>query len=582
MRTTRGILRRGLSGSPGTRGGLFHFGVALLGALLLAACLAAPARAQQAEADVFVAQAILAYEEKRYEDAATALGQALGLDPNNVDALYYTGLVRIAQGRLDEATQALEKARSLDPRDEAIPFQLGVTYFSLGKYDQAQPLLEQVFAANPRLESLGYYVGFMRYRKKDYAGALRAFRAGATTDPNIAQLTRFYTGLALGAVGLPERAAAEIEEALKLQPASPLTGPAERLREAVATARERERRFRAEVRVGAFYDDNVPVQPEASSRDTLVESLRAHEKRSPGALAGVRFDYSFLRAGSLEATLTYSFFGTYNYDLPGFNIVDHLGGLGATYRDTVGDLSDLGLGVLGGLPYQLGVQYTYDYLILDDDEFVQRNTFSPTFVLVGKAFDAPPFGTVNNLTALQLRWQKKQFSNDTNINRAEKRDGTNWMVGLTHIFRFSGDKHLFKVGWQWDADDLKGSTNRGRNYAYTDGQRILTGFQFTLPWWELRLKYDFDAHFREYTHRNTILPVANPRIKKRSDDEFTHVVGFSLPLPYSLTVPDVERGEPRKTGLSLAVDYQAASNRSNLDAFTFNRKVLSVFLIWAY
>ena len=468
-----------MHGAPGRADGprvLLRLGLPFLGALLLVGLLAGAARAQRAEADVFVARAILAYAEQRYEDALAALRQALTLDPDHVDALYYTGLVRVALGRLDEAAEALERARARDPRDEAVLLQLGVVYFSLGKYDQAQPLLEQVFAANPRLDSLGYYVGFMRYRKRDYQGALRAFRAGATEDPDIQQLTRFYSGLALGVLGLPERAAAEIEEALRLQPASPLTGPAERLREAVVAARQKERRFRAEVRVGGFYDDNVPVQPEASSGDPLVESLRAHEKRSPGALAGLRLDYAFLRLGAFEASATYSFFSTYNYDLPGFNIVNHVGGLEGTWR-----------GALGALPYQLALQYSYDYLTLDDDEFIQRHTVAPVAALVENA---------NNLTALQLRYQHKEYSGDSGIAREEKRDGINWMGGLTHVFRFAGDRHLLKLGYQWDFDDTEGPNARGRNYSYF-GHRVLAGGQYTLPWAGLRLKYDFDVHLRD-------------------------------------------------------------------------------------
>src|SRR3972149_581348 len=90
-----------------------------------------PAAAQKAEADVFVAKAVLAYEEKRYEEALGFLREALQLDPKNVDAFYYVGLARISLGRFEGAIAALEQARSLDPKDEAVLFQLGVVYFSL-------------------------------------------------------------------------------------------------------------------------------------------------------------------------------------------------------------------------------------------------------------------------------------------------------------------------------------------------------------------------------------------------------------------------------------------------------------------
>jgi tetratricopeptide (TPR) repeat protein len=511
-----------------------------VGGLLLLTLSAVPAFAQLSEADVFVAQATLAYEEKRYEDALALLRDALRLEPNHVEALYYTGLVHIAQRRLDLAVEALEKARAAAPGDLAVLFQLGVAYFIKEEYDKAEPLLAQVFNQRPRTDGLGYYVGFMRYRKKDYQGALRAFAAGTSSDPNIQQLTRFYSGLALAILGLPERAAAEVEEALRLQPGSPLTGPAERLRDTIVAARERERRFRAEVRLGFLYDTNVAVEPEPS-HDPTAESLRRRKTRSPGELAAVRLEYAWLRTGPWEATASYSFFQIMNNDLPSFNIQNHLGAVGGTYR-----------GAVEAMPFQLGVQYAYDYLTLDDDEFLQRNTAT----LFGTLVESPV-----HLTTAQGRLQTKEFSADSNIAPEEQRDAKNWMVGFTHIFRFAEDKHLLKFGYQFDVEDAD-----GRNFKYL-GHRALAGAQYTLPWRETRLKYDLDVHQRNYRHAHSLLPTSAPGTRERVDTEVTHVFRVEQPLPYDLT---------------LAAEYQAIISRSNLPAFSFNRNVYSLTLSWQY
>jgi tetratricopeptide (TPR) repeat protein len=463
--------------------------------------------------------------------------------PDHVDALYYTGLVHIAEVRFDAAVEALERARGRAPNDEAVLVQLGVAYFALRRYDDAQPLLERVFATSPRTPSLGYYVGFIRYRKGDYQGALRAFEQGATDDPKIEQLTRFYSGVVLASLGLPERAAGEIEQALRLLPASPLTGPAERLRDIVVAARQRERRFHAEIRVGGFYDDNVPVNP-AFSTDPLVQDLLRRKKESFGELGSLRLDYAFYRAASVEATVTYSLFATFNNSLPDFNILDNLAGLTGSYRGTV-----------GGLPYQLFLQYTYDYLTLGGDEFVQRHTVVPYATLIENP---------GNLTAFQLRYQRKDFAGDAGLVAEEFRSGDNFMAGLTHFFRFEGDRHFVKVGYQFDVDDT-----RGRNFQYL-GHRLLAGFQYTLPWgpWGgVRLRYDFDAHFRDYRHRNTVLPVLAPDTVRRDDREYNHIVGLAIPLPQSLT---------------LLLEYQATVARSNLDVFTFDRNFVSLSLVWSY
>lgn len=513
--------------------------------MVLSALIPPPSEAQQGEASVFVARGILAYDEKRYEDALASLRQALTLDPNNIDALYYTGLSNIALGRHDAALQALERVRQLDPSDQSNNFQLGALYFGLQRYDQAKPLLEQVFAANPRLDSLGYYVGFLRYRQRDYQGALRAFRSGTSTDPNIQQLTRFYSGLALGVLGLPEQATAEIDEALKIQPASPLTGPAERLRGAVVAARQAERRLKIDLRVGFYYDDNVPVNPEQGT-DPLVGVLRHRKQTSSGELAAARLDYTFFRQGGFDATATFSFFTTYNNDLPSFNIIDYLGGLGTSYR-----------GTLAGMPYQAALQYTYDYLTLGGDEFVQRHTVVPSFVLLPSSWA---------LEAFQFRYQNKQFSQDTNILREEKRDAVNYMIGLTHVFRFANDRHQLKVGYQWDFDDTDGPNRRGRDYSYY-GNRVLAGGQYTLPWYGIRLTDDFDVHLRDYLHRNVILPSQAPGSTRRRDTEYTNVFSVVTPLPYNF---------------SFTVSYQTTFARSNLDVFQYHRNVVSAVLGWTY
>src|SRR5207247_2202520 len=216
------------------------------------------------------AQAILAYDDKRYEEALSLLNEALKLDPGNIQALYYTGLVHLAQKDPVLAIKSLELARAKSPDDLIIRFQLGVAYFTLEQYDDAQPFLESVFKAQPKLENLGYYVGFMRYRQRDYEGALKAFQTGASTDPTMQQLTKFYAGLALGILGLPERAIVEVEESLRLQPVSPLTGPAERIRDSIVIARERERPLSAEIRLGGFYDDNLYINAQRSTHTTAA------------------------------------------------------------------------------------------------------------------------------------------------------------------------------------------------------------------------------------------------------------------------------------------------------------------------
>jgi tetratricopeptide (TPR) repeat protein len=517
-----------------------------LGALFLAVAVLIPlaplsAQAQTTEADVYVAQGVIDFDEKRYGDALGNFQHALQIEPDHVEALYYTGVVYMAQKQPDQAVRFLERARAKAPTDASVAFQLGLAYFAQQQYDKAQPLLEEVFRANPTQDSLGYYVGFMRYRNKDYRGAVNAFRAGRSSDPDIQQLSRFYTGLALAVLGLPGQATAEVEQAMSLAPSSALTGPAERLRDTLVAARQQERKLSAEVRFGVFYDDNVAVVPDParSQAEPLVPILRHAKSHTFGELAGIRADYVWYRDESWESNIGYSFFTTYNNDLPSFNVMDHLASIGLTHKTA-----------FGTMPAQIGANVAYDALYLRDKLFVQRNTWS----IIGAVAESDM-----NLTQVFYRFQAKDFTNGKP--KPEDRDAKNNMFGFLHLLRFQQDKHLFKFGFQQDYEDTD-----GRNYAY-QGQRFQLGALVTLPWWAMRAKWDFDMHFRHYLFTNVFLPTTAPERFKRRDEELNNIFRLELPLPKNFT---------------LAGEYQFTNNNSNLQVFHYNRNVLSLILSWSY
>jgi tetratricopeptide (TPR) repeat protein len=500
--------------------------------------------AQPADASVFVGRAVVAYEERRYQDALAELRDALELDPKSVDAHYYSGLVLVGLGRLDDAVRSFEQARSLAPEDDAVLYQLGSVHFAQGRLQDAEPLLEQAFARNPRREGLGSLVGMLRYQRGDYTGALRALAAETSTNPDVEQLTHFYRGLALGQLGLPERALAEVEEAIRQQPSSPLTGPAERLRDTILSVSARQRRWSVEARAGVFYDTNVSASPLPSS-DAISEGIRISNNardqvESPGELLALRLEYAWLRQGPWEATVGYSFYQTINNDVSDFNIQDHLVVLNGFYR-----------GVLGALPYQLGAQYAFDYTLLGGDRFLQRHGGT----LFGSLAESS-----RHLTTAQGRIEWKNYADDP-LDPDEVQDATNGMVGLVHTMFFGGGKHLIRLGYQFDVEAAK-----GQNFDYI-GNRLIAGFMYTFPVWGLRLRYDFDFHRRDYENLNTIFPAAAPGTVKRKDNEQNHAVRLELPLPH---------------GLTLAAEYLHTISDSNLAAYSFDRDVFTLLLSWLY
>jgi tetratricopeptide (TPR) repeat protein len=506
----------------------------------------APAAAQLTDADVYVAEATLAIEDKQWDKALELLRQALAKEPDHVEALYYSGVAYMGKRQPAEALKYLEPARQKAPDDTSIAYQLGLAYFAMEQYDKARPFLEQAFARDPSLDSLGYYVGYLRYRRGDYQDALRAFRVARTADATIADLTRLYAGLSLKELGLPAQAEAEISQIGQLQPASPLTGPAERLKSAIASARETSRRFRAELKLGGFFDDNAAAEPNQKSHDTAVQLARQNNRRTFGELLAVGAEYDWLRRDAWTGTVGASFFGTHNMTLGSFDIDDYAAVVRLARR-----------GTLFELPMQTGVNFSYDYLTLGYRELVQRYSTSTYMALVESA---------QHLTNIQARLEVKEYNEKRPLPTEEFQDAINYLVGFTHFVRFQRDRHFVKGGFQFDYDDARGS-----DFAY-HGYRFLLGGQYTLPWRDVRLTYDFDLHYRDYLHRSAFLPPDEPGSRERSDKEFTNTVRAEVPLPWFV----------KDQAFFVTGEYTNKIVDSNINSFSYNRNYAAIYFTWQY
>jgi len=168
-----------------------------------------------------------------------------------------------------------------------------------------------------------------------------------------------------------------------------------------------------------------------------------------------------------------------------------------------------------------------------------------------------------NLSQALLRFQVKDFMHEkTLVSTSDNRDALNFMAGYLHVFRFEGDRHFIKLGYQIDWEAAQGS-----NWSYL-GHRFLVGGQYTLPWWDIRLRYDFDLHLRDYEHLHTFLPtgISAPSIH-RSDKDMNHLLSIAKDFPGNITV---------------SVEYLLNKNISNLAVYNYIRNVVSFSVSWRY
>ncbi len=531
----------------------------------------ATVEASKPDAEVFLAQGTLAYEQQQYDKALPLLMQAKEEDPTNARVYYYLGLTHLAQQSPNEAIPYLEKGLELRPSDFYLRYQLGVAYFAAGEYEKADPLLTEVYQERPELDSLGFYVGYCRYREKDYDAAMEAFEQCQTDDFDIRQLARFYRGMTLGVLGLSEQAVEELEGVQSDRAVTPFAAAATRMREKLAAAKtvSEKKRLSFQMSIGGFYDDNVAINPDevgfipnqgvipgTVNQNTTIGNLRARKTTSPGFLASLFGEYAFFRQGPWEARATGSFFQTLNTNngLSRLNIREFVAGLGGFYR-----------GEVAQRPFQVGLQYRFAYLFLDDAAFLMRHRPTLTGAIVGPSFTLPGIGEVGNLTTGIYRFEYKTFfreiGDDDPRFGSQLRDGHNNMFGFLHAFRLLQDKMLLRLGYQFDVEDTD-----GRTFRYV-GNRFLTGGQVTLPWADIRLSYDYDIHWRNYTKTQSLFTDRDGSLVERNDRQHTHVVQIVTPLPHNFSV---------------TAQYQGIRNYSKIPIFDYTKNVFSLIVTWTY
>ena len=130
----------------------------LLGSVLV--ILAGPAWGQiPTESDVYVDRGILAYGQGQYQDALQAFQEAVRMNPDNVNALYYVGMVYLAIDQPAAAQEALEQAQKLNPNDADVAFQLAPRINAAGRLGQPQLAVELLVTDRPeRAQELAQYI----------------------------------------------------------------------------------------------------------------------------------------------------------------------------------------------------------------------------------------------------------------------------------------------------------------------------------------------------------------------------------------------------------------------------------------
>jgi tetratricopeptide (TPR) repeat protein len=316
-------------------------------------CSASVFSADVSEVDKELKSGILSLKIGDYEDALESFRNALYLDPINADAYYYLGKTYAEMQEFPEAVSNYQKALKLNPELTKTYFQLGVAYYNLKQYSLALESFSLAEQYSPDDAMAYYYKGATYYGMKRYYKSVEPFAKVRELDPMLAVLSYYWQGVSLFQQGLYLEAEFPLLKVRQLSADSQLGKSAG---EFLAAIEKRTNPFGFKASLGIEYDDNVTLQPV----DEDISDVS--DKEDERAVVNLKFTgKKFFDAGEFNAS--YSFYQSLHQDLTEYNVQGHTG--------TLYFASNL-------RPFQPLIQYSYDYYFVDNDEYLEKHTLTPS------------------------------------------------------------------------------------------------------------------------------------------------------------------------------------------------------------
>jgi predicted O-linked N-acetylglucosamine transferase (SPINDLY family) len=169
------------------------------------------------QAEVLLPAAVRAYREGRHGEAQTLCRQVLKELPNHFDSLHLLGVSELDCGRFDEAATALTRAAGLDPRSAEAQSNLGMALFKLGRHDEARICQERAVALKPNFPMALTNLGNTLMHLRQFEAAIAVHDRAIAQKPDYADAF-CNRGMALLLQKRNEEADQTFDRALALNP----------------------------------------------------------------------------------------------------------------------------------------------------------------------------------------------------------------------------------------------------------------------------------------------------------------------------------------------------------------------------
>jgi tetratricopeptide (TPR) repeat protein len=127
--------------------------------------------------------------------ARQALEDALRMDRSNGDAHVLMGKIAFEELKFGQAAKHFEEAISAYPDEERLRFELARAYVACGSNDKAIRALDSAIENGMHAPDLLRCLGVLKIKKKDFTGAIEAYRRALGVDPGDSDSRKKLAGL---------------------------------------------------------------------------------------------------------------------------------------------------------------------------------------------------------------------------------------------------------------------------------------------------------------------------------------------------------------------------------------------------
>ncbi len=502
--------------------------LALYGMLAWLVAVGVPGPAPAATtADPLVAQGIKDFQAENYDEALVAFTQAWQAGPRTAEKAYYLGVVASRLGRYQEARGHLEEAVRLRPDYPEARLALADQLINLDEPAAAQEHLEYLEARGYQPAHTAFLQGQVAFKQKNYAAATTYFRR-AETDPALAQQAKMQLGQALEAQHRYSESRRVLEEAVAVDPASPLAGFAKRQMTWMEQRQKDTQPFHAYVGASFDYDSNVTLQSDAGGAQVVTG-------RGDAVFTQVlNLDYQFFPHDPWGLMVNYGLYQNFHRRITTYDILSHTFGLTPSYRFSQGTL---------------WVPFNFNYMDVGADKYYTGYVLTPTYLHMV----TPKVGVeVGMFLARNYYWYPLPFPQ-------EDRSGKNLGGNVGAYYFIKNQKGYLQARFSYLRDATGGSNWDSSMY------RLLLGALYPVTD-NFKLNAFLELSLQPYDHAwyNGNPAARNP---KRHDEILT----VGLAGTYNVY-----------KGLELNLHYYFVRDNSNLALYDYHRHIMGATIGYRY